>query len=200
MPTSTFFRLPQKKQVKIMTSAFKEFSRVPLSEGSIANIISDADIPRGSFYQYFKDKEDIFYYLLDAHSQDIKNHLVVLLNEYQGDVILAFIDLYCYILDKIKNPDNEDFFQNIFLHLNYDLERRFTPNLEDNLNEVINLIDINKLNITNKLQLIYIIDIIEAIVLRNLVQSYKRNLSKEKNVDIFIREMNLIKEGIYKRQ
>lgn len=199
MPRPTFFKLSQEKQNKVMKAAFQEFSRVALSDASIANIIKAAAIPRGSFYQYFKDKEDIFYHLLDIHSQDIKKQLIIFLNDHQGDVIDAFIDLYCYILDKIKNSLNEKFFQNIFLNLNYDLERKFTPNLEDDLNEVINLIDINKLNIISKLQLIYVVDIIEAILFRNLTQSYKRSLSIEKNIEIFKREMSLIKKGIYKK-
>lgn len=199
MPTLTFERLSSEKKDRVLKAAMKEFSRVSLSEASIANIIKDAKIPRGSFYQYFKDKEDIFYYILEVHSQDIKKHLITFLMKYKGDVIISFIHLYNYILEKINSPENEPYFKNIFLNMNDDLERKFTPNLEDNLNEVINLIDIQKLNINNRLQLIYIIDIIEAIMMRNIVQSYKRNLSKEKNIDIFVKEMNLIKEGIYKK-
>jgi len=75
----------------------------------------------------------------------------------------------------------------------------FLPNLEDNLNEIIQLVDIDKLNIDSRLQLIYIVEIIEAIMMRNLIQVFQRNLSKEKNIEILIKEMLLIKDGIYKR-
>lgn len=62
MPKETFFHLTDEKKSRIMSAAKKEFSRVPLSEASIARIIKDAEIPRGSFYQYFEDKEDLYFY------------------------------------------------------------------------------------------------------------------------------------------
>jgi hypothetical protein len=36
-------------------------------------------------------------------------------------------------------------------------------------------------------------------MMRNLIQVFQRNLSKEKNIEILIKEMLLIKDGIYKR-
>lgn len=64
MPTQTFFNLPIDKQKRLLDAASTEFSRVPLTEASINNIIKLAEILRGSFYQYFKDKEDLYYYFL----------------------------------------------------------------------------------------------------------------------------------------
>jgi AcrR family transcriptional regulator len=200
MPKKTFVNLSIEKQKRVLNAAVKEFSRVSLREASIANIIVDAKIPRGSFYQYFEDKDDIFYYVLNFYAQSIKKHLIKLLMDNKGDIIVTFINLYKYVIDFINDKQKKVYFKNIFLNMNYKLERMFTPNLEDDLNNVINLIDIDKLNINNKIQLIYILDIIEAVTMRNIVQSYKRNVSKEKNVEIYIKEMKLIKEGVYKKQ
>jgi AcrR family transcriptional regulator len=197
MPKPTFKKLPVEKQTKVLKAAIKEFSRVPLTESSVANIIKDAGIPRGSFYQYFEKIDDLFYYILEAHAKDIRKFLLSSLVETKGDIVTSFIELYKYALEKISKPSSEAYFRNIFLNMSYDLERMFTPNLEDNLNEVINLVDISKLNISSKLQLIYIIDIMEAIMLRNIVQSYKRNVSKEKNIEIFTKEIILVRDGIY---
>ena len=62
VPKPTFLNLSKEKQELLITAAKKEFSRVPLNGASISNIIKDAGIPRGSFYQYFEDKEDIFFF------------------------------------------------------------------------------------------------------------------------------------------
>ena len=59
MPKETFLRLSEDKREKILSAAKKEFSRVTLEEVSIKNIVEDADIARGSFYQYFESKEDL---------------------------------------------------------------------------------------------------------------------------------------------
>lgn len=64
MPRPTFFNLPQAKQQKVIESIISEFSQYPLSQGSVARIVKKADIARGSFYQYFDDLEDAYYYVL----------------------------------------------------------------------------------------------------------------------------------------
>lgn len=59
MPKETFVKLPEEKKDKIIKAAKKEFARVPFEHTSIKNIVEDADIARGSFYQYFESKEDL---------------------------------------------------------------------------------------------------------------------------------------------
>ena len=80
MPKKTFFRLPAEKQQRLLKAAHAEFSRVPFNEASVSNIIKAAEIPRGSFYQYFEDKADIFFYdlslLRDSSKQDLEQLLL----------------------------------------------------------------------------------------------------------------------------
>ncbi len=59
MPKETFLKLPEEKKHKIIKAAKKEFERVPFEQTSIKNIANDAEIARGSFYQYFESKEDL---------------------------------------------------------------------------------------------------------------------------------------------
>ena len=59
MPKETFLKLPEEKKQKIIKAAKKEFERVPIEEVSIKNIVENAEIARGSFYQYFESKEDL---------------------------------------------------------------------------------------------------------------------------------------------
>ena len=67
MPTDTYFRLPEEKREKIRSSIRREFARVPYEDVSINRIVHDAEISRGSFYQYFDGKEDMFRYLLQEY-------------------------------------------------------------------------------------------------------------------------------------
>jgi AcrR family transcriptional regulator len=70
MPTATFRRLPAEKRNRIFRAAVREFSRSHFPEASINRIVKDAGIPRGSFYQYFTGKEDIFVYVLEEISRE----------------------------------------------------------------------------------------------------------------------------------
>lgn len=73
MPSHTFFKLNKVKQQKIFNAAAEEFCRVPYEEVSIKNIVKTASIARGSFYQYFTDKEDLFIFLTRQIRGDMQN-------------------------------------------------------------------------------------------------------------------------------
>ncbi len=64
MPTSTFYNLEEEKRKQIFEACVEEFAEHTFSEASINQIIKSAGISRGSFYQYFADKEDCYMYLL----------------------------------------------------------------------------------------------------------------------------------------
>ncbi|MDP3487266.1 MAG: TetR/AcrR family transcriptional regulator, partial [Bacillota bacterium] len=63
MPTQTFFNLPYKKRHRILSAAVQEFTIRNLAEANISHIVKDAGISRGSFYQYFADKEDLYIHI-----------------------------------------------------------------------------------------------------------------------------------------
>jgi len=65
MPKETFHNLSANKKQKIFDAAVQEFSTQRFSEASINQIVKTAEIPRGSFYQYFHNKEDLFQYMFD---------------------------------------------------------------------------------------------------------------------------------------
>ena len=64
MCTETFLRLPEEKRNRFLDAAWDEFTRTPFEKASINKIVLKARVPRGSFYQYFADQEDLFYDLL----------------------------------------------------------------------------------------------------------------------------------------
>ena len=75
MPKNTFYNLSDEKKEKILLSAKKEFARAGLKDASIKNIVENAEIARGSFYQYFENKEDLLQYLLKEHSEEMDRNL-----------------------------------------------------------------------------------------------------------------------------
>lgn len=65
MPKNTFYNLDESKRQVIFRAAVVEFSTHRFSDASINRIIKTAGIPRGSFYQYFVDKQDIFLHVFE---------------------------------------------------------------------------------------------------------------------------------------
>jgi AcrR family transcriptional regulator len=71
MPKETFLNLPDIKKTAVFDAAVKEFSQYRFSEASINRIIKTAGIPRGSFYQYFSNKEDLYQYMYGEIAKEL---------------------------------------------------------------------------------------------------------------------------------
>ena len=64
MPTQTFHNLPPDKREKIVELALEEFSERPYAQASLSRIVARAGIAKGSIYQYFTDKFDLYRWLI----------------------------------------------------------------------------------------------------------------------------------------
>ncbi|GIN87383.1 TetR family transcriptional regulator [Heyndrickxia sporothermodurans] len=203
MPKQTFFHLSKEKQETLIQSAKKEFSRVPLHEASIANIIKYAGIPRGSFYQYFENKEDLYFYLLNQLAQKNQARFISILKEKNGDLFEAFIESFQFMIKSHQNQDNKNFFKNAFSNMNYKLENTLANNVyeEEEKKEylnIISLINITNLNINDEHDLHHIIKIIMAVTFQNLVQMSVKDLSIEESLKNYLVQIELLKKGFYK--
>lgn len=65
MPKETFFNLPQEKQNRIIESAMKEFAEKGYQKASVQAIAETASVAKGSIYQYFENKKELFFYIFD---------------------------------------------------------------------------------------------------------------------------------------
>ncbi|MBU0926642.1 MAG: TetR/AcrR family transcriptional regulator [Spirochaetes bacterium] len=70
MPKTTFLNLPKEKRERVVRAALEEFSSVDYSKATIDRIVERAGIPKGSFYQYFSDKDDLYEYAFSRIGDD----------------------------------------------------------------------------------------------------------------------------------
>lgn len=85
MPTERFYHLPEEKKKLIREAAIKEFCRVPLEKVSINKIVQNAEISRGSFYTYFRDKEDVLEYIFEDVVSQLQHFCDKVLDQYSGE-------------------------------------------------------------------------------------------------------------------
>lgn len=78
MPKETFFNLPEDKRNTILSCAIDEFAENDFESASISRLVAEAGIAKGSFYQYFEDKHDLYLHLLDEGARQkaafLQNH------------------------------------------------------------------------------------------------------------------------------
>lgn len=65
MPKQTFFNLPDEKREQILDVILDEFAENDYANVSISHIVARAGIAKGSFYQYFEDKRDLYTYVFE---------------------------------------------------------------------------------------------------------------------------------------
>ena len=203
MPKPTFFNLPAEKQATLIEAAKDEFSRAPLHEASIANIVKQAGIPRGSFYQYFEDKDDLYYHLLTQIAQRNHERFVYLLKEKDGDLFSVFAEFFRIMIHHYKDQKNNCFFRNTYLNMNYRTENTLANHLYEEKRrsqylESIHLINTSNLNLQDEEELHHVIKIIIAVTTRNLIEMFTKDLSEEEALQRYLTQIELLKRGLYK--
>lgn len=71
MPKQTFWNLPPAKRDAFTQIALEEFAAHDYNTASVTNIVARAGIAKGSVYQYFTDKQDLYLFLIEHASQTL---------------------------------------------------------------------------------------------------------------------------------
>ena len=184
MPKSTFYNLNKKKKEKIKEAIKKEFTKHTFEKASISNIIEEANIPRGSFYQYFEDKEDALKYIIEDFLNDEKEQIKKLLIQNQGNIFLTTIDLYSYFIDKNFDEAEVKLFQNIInrnenVNIYKDIKAKKFTNLKE-IDKNNCYINISLLNIENDDDIEYMLRILTCILRAELIDVMHKKVSMEK--------------------
>jgi len=95
MPKDTFFNLPEAKRQLIEEVGLVEFAEFGFYNASINRIVAAARIAKGSFYQYFEDKADIFMHIITVVGEMKRGYISpVILNPVDHDFFTLLEELY----------------------------------------------------------------------------------------------------------
>jgi len=95
MPKETFINLKQEKQERILRSAIAEFNACGFIKANVGTIAKNAGVAKGSIYQYFEDKNELFVHCV-TWSVEMLLHLA------GGNRPVADIDIFEYASFDIK--------------------------------------------------------------------------------------------------
>jgi AcrR family transcriptional regulator len=68
-----FYTLEPEKQSRIINASLKEFAKNGYERASTNEIIKEADISKGSLFNYFKSKKELYFFLIDYVAEIIEN-------------------------------------------------------------------------------------------------------------------------------
>ncbi len=75
MPTVTWARLDEERRAAVVAAAEAEFAAHGFSRGSLNVIARRAGVAKGSLFQYFADKRDLYAFICDVASQRVRSHM-----------------------------------------------------------------------------------------------------------------------------
>ena len=194
MPKQTFQNLPEDKKKKILEAAKNEFSRVSVTEASINNIVTKANIARGSFYQYFESKEDLLLFMVNEESEKVKEMVNKKIKE-KGDIFETFIFFYDKIIKTCKDNKDKKFYKTVFANLRANDNIILGKAKEEIYDSLIKNTDTSQFK--NKEDLNIIIDMLNAITRWTIIQTVTSNNPSDIR-NKYIKQIEYIKRGILK--
>lgn len=200
MPKETFYHLSSEKRGKIEKALENEFGRTSFEKASISNIIEEAKIPRGSFYQYFEDKEDAIKYIMKKYMLLEKETMKKILIRTNGNIFEASLQIYDYMTSQVQGSLKINLQKNIMQELKKNNINIFNS-LEENekIEEINQLVDISILNLKEEKELKHIMRIISAITRTASINVISRNMSIEEAREELEKQIEILKRGMEKR-
>lgn len=204
MPTKTFFNLSEEKKQRLLDAALKEFSRVPVSEASINNIVKTAGIARGSFYQYFNDKEDLYFYFIGILRQDSRNLLYDNFKKAKGNLFEGYKMYFPKLLKWVMNEQNKNIYRHMFLNMNYRTTKEVSPETSkkpeqsrkyhiDSLKEIA---DLERLQLDDEEDFYLLIKFITSLLNQTIGEGFANEESQQTMCKTFNKKINWLENGV----
>ena len=201
MPSDTFLRLNDDKKRKLLEASFKEFSLNNFNDVSINRIIKEASISRGSFYMYFVDKKDLYFYLLEQYSEILIDNMKEDLINNKGDLFKMFQDNIKRTYYSFKN-NNINFFKKSLENVTIMEESKKTFGFRDKrlLRELIPNINLELLNDNAKKHIEVIFAINMHLLMVTLIKLLKSDSLDEEILKDYYEQLDILKYGCVKKE
>lgn len=201
MPKETFFHLKEEKRQKIEKALIDEFSSCSFEQASISNIIIKAKIPRGSFYQYFEDKDDAVEYIIKKFLYLEHKKMQEILRETEGDIFEATSKFYDYMVETSLDESRNKLIKNILQELRknnislFEAEGKF-KNKKQRIQEIL---DTTQLNLKNEKDIFYFLRILTAVTRSISMEVITGKITRQKGKETLENELEILKRGMKKQ-
>ena len=144
-----FYSLPEEKRNRIINAGFKVFAKNSYKKSPVGEIAEEAGISKSLLFFYFKNKKELYLFLLKTAEEETRNALMET-NVYSGDDI--FDIMYNGLLVKAnmmkKYPDMGNFSIKAYYEKDPDVAKEvrkiIEPYTEMDTNSILPIFDKNK--------------------------------------------------------
>lgn len=204
MIKQTFYNLPETKRERIYQAIKTEFDRVPLDKISINSIIKEANISRGSFYQYFDDKGDLYDIFADRIMDSIKECFTNTLVKYKGDLFATMEEVMSQHFTKVSQPKAKSQMQKFVPGVSVNAKSILDRICERSItyfNELIPNIDTRKFSFDNSPEDIRILfEMLMSISKNAIFDVLLMDIDTDEAIKILNKKLKIIKNGCLKKE
>jgi len=130
VPKQTFYNLSEEKRQNFINTALEEFALYDYNSASLNRIVDLAGIAKGSIYQYFENKRDLYQYLVEIAVREKFTYIVLNLPDYPSDFYELLNSLLLLNAEfDLKNPLKSKLFLNTINEKNTDLLGSFPSSM-----------------------------------------------------------------------
>ncbi len=200
MIKSTFYNLPYDKRQRIIDAVVKEFMERPSEKVSINHIIKEAQISRGSFYQYFDDKVDLIEIIAKTFFDKSCNQAKEILRLADGDLFAMYIKMFDHISSYRDQKQTRKIMENLVesFRANDDLVSEYMKNrfnLVPTINEIYLIVDRKNLKFKDDYSIKSLIEILSQILKNSVFNLFVAGQDYETVRCSMVRKIEIIKQG-----
>ena len=199
MALANYYHLREKKKMSLLNAIEACLKTEDYDKLSISDIVAQADISRGSFYNYFKDKSDAVNTLIDDKIRYLLKIFKTCVHDCHGKLFDGVIDAYKKTKDVLRSNIYVALLKNMKFFLGVGTKMIYTKEYEAEVTEFITWLIENteegKTYLNSKEKMANIIDLIIT-VFSNM--TLKAILTNENNIhdNDFEFKINVIKAGV----
>ncbi|MCI8632903.1 MAG: TetR/AcrR family transcriptional regulator [Lachnospiraceae bacterium] len=203
MPKERFLNLPDEKRRRICQAAYEELLRVSYDQLSINQIIRRADISRGSFYQYFQDKDDLLAYMMKDFQESCMKEVRSSIENQEGDIFDICLEVVKKIIAFGEEKEHHQLLKNIFSDLKLGKVQSFEVVCrldEAFVKEMYPLIHKEDWRISSLDQFMELAEFLGALIRSACAEIFMDIAREEEALRKFSWRLRLIQQGVMKRK
>ncbi len=201
MPKDTFFNLDESKREKIVKAAKAEFLNNPLRKARVSNIVTEASIPRGSFYQYFEDLDDLYYYIVEQVFAEIFD-AGFMYSEMTDDLFEFAKISFDFDYQGFRKESRHKYMSNVFRSISGNSEylELFNKKRTKYIEDILDRLDLSNIKFNTRDEHIKMYQMIQELKISVINRTMQKNLSKEEAYGEFEWYLDILKNGILKEE
>ena len=202
MPRKTYTNLAKDKKERIFNAGVLEFSYHEFNDASVNTIVKMANISKGSFYQYFNDKSDFYWFIvmdiIIGHIGEYEN----LLKGNKGDLFKTEELIFNKMMDLFDDAKYKKLITNAYKSAYMEIIQKINTRgsvVYINMYDILMNFGFKGYNIKSKDDFIVVFDMLRNIFNNTIMSMIIDDLSKSKTKELYTKQLLVLEKGILKR-